>query len=53
MRDGLVLDGIEALEKVGVRMRRAVAKKGSHGAVTLLTRSDRADRVRRLRKWFE
>ena len=45
MDDGLVLDGIETLEKVRVRARRAVVEKGSHGAVTLLMRSDGADRV--------
>ncbi|CAB4620957.1 unannotated protein [freshwater metagenome] len=45
MNDGLVLDGIEALEEVRVRARRAVVEKGSHGAVTLPMRSDGADRV--------
>ena len=35
MDHGLVLDGIEALEKVGVRARRTVVEKGSHGSVTL------------------
>ncbi|CAB4581237.1 unannotated protein [freshwater metagenome] len=42
---GLVLDGIEALEEVGVRARRAVVEKGSHGAVTLPAPCDALSRL--------
>ena len=44
--DSLVLDGIEALEEVGVRARRAVVEKGSHGAVTLPVPCDALGRLR-------
>ena len=46
VNDGLVLDGIEALEEVGVRARRAVVEKGSHGAVTLPAPCDALSRLR-------
>ncbi len=43
--DGLVLNGIETVQKVAVRMRRTIAEEGSHGAITLPAPCDAPNRL--------